>query len=43
MLLSQSPEFFYLFLLPLGILVWGAVLWILSMFVYLIKDNLRDN
>jgi hypothetical protein len=41
-MLSQSPAFFYLFLLPLGLMTWGAVLWILSMFYYLIKENLRD-
>lgn len=39
---ADNPYLFYLFALPTGILLWGTVLWILSMFYYLIKDNLRD-
>mgnify|MGYP003334127128 CR=1 FL=1 len=42
MLLSQSPEFFYLMLLPMGILIWGAVIWAIAMFIWIIRDTYRD-
>lgn len=41
-MLSESPVFFYLFLLPMGVLAWGVVIWCLAALLWIIRDAYHD-